>query len=328
MPTNTSPAVQTPTHVIGCDVGKTSIVTFDSRTGQSRTVPNQPKQLAAFAAMLDATCLAVCEPTGGHETALLEALVKADRPAHRADARKVKAFMRSFGTLGKTDAIDAKALARYGQDRHASLARWQSPDPARSQLQALVLTRRDLVAERVACRNRLAAPSGRAAKPYLSKLLACLDTQIAAISRDIDGLIRKTPPLRQAADAIRSIVGIGPATAAALLALMPELGALGRRQAASLAGLAPHPNQSGQADAYRPTRGGRPELKRVLFMAAMVAAKHDPKQRAFYDRLVASGKKKLVAITAVMRKMIVVCNAVLRHSLNPTFARYPTQSCG
>ena len=112
---------------------------FDSHTGQTQTIPNRPAELQRFAAALDPTCLAICEATGGHETALLEALVNAERAAHRADARKVKAFIRSFGTLAKTDAIDARALAGYGQERHAKLARWQAPDPQRDQLQALVL---------------------------------------------------------------------------------------------------------------------------------------------------------------------------------------------
>jgi transposase len=312
MTANMTTTMATPTHFIGCDVGKASIVICDSRTGQTRTVPNRPKDLAAFAATLDRTSLAICEATGGHEAVLLQALITAGCPAHRADARKVKAFIRSFGTLGKTDAIDARALVVYGQERHATLARWQSPDPQRDRLQALVLTRRDLVAERQAYRNRLAAPGAAAVKPYLGKLLACLEAQIAALTRAIDALIRAHTTLDRAAKVIRGIIGIGATTAAALLALMPELGTLNRREAAALSGLAPHPQQSGSSDAYRRTRGGRPEVKRMLFMAAMVAAKHDPKLRAFYERLLASGKKKLVALTAVMRKLVVVCNAVLR----------------
>lgn len=313
-------ATTTPAHFIGCDVGKTSVVIFDSRNSQAKTVPNRPTDLAAFAATLDQTCLAVCEATGGHEAALLDALVEAGCGAHRADARKVKAFIRSFGILGKTDAIDARALARYGQERHAKLARWQTPDPERDRLQALVLTRRDLVAERLACRNRLSAPGAAAVKPYLSKLLACLDKQIAAIARDIAALVRAHKTLQQATTAIRGIVGIGATTAAALLALMPELGTLNRREAAALSGLAPHPRQSGSTDAYRRTRGGRPEVRRVLFMAAMVAAKHDPTLRAFYQRLLANGKKPLVALTAIMRKLVVLCNAVLRQHAVATSA--------
>ena len=104
------------------------------------------------------------------------------------------------------------------------------------------------------------------------------------------------------------------ATAAALIALMPELGRLNRRKAAALAGLAPHPRQSGATDAYRSTKGGRPEVKRVLFMAALSAAKHNTDLRLFYKKLIANGKKPLVALTAVMRKLVVICNAMLRQS--------------
>ena len=301
-----------PAHFIGCDVGMTSIVVFDDRTGQTRTIVNRPADLARFAATLDDTCLALCEATGGHEKALLHALTQAGRAAHRADTRKVKGFIRSYGILGKTDAIDARALAAYGRERHAKLARWQAPDPEREQLQALVLTRRDLIADRQAYKNRLAAPGAAAVKRQLGQLIASFDEQIADLDREIAAMIGQHAGLASDARAIRQIVGIGPTTAAALLALLPELGRLNRRHIAALAGLAPHPHQSGKTDAYRRVRGGRPELKRVLFMAAMVAAKSNPTQRALYERLLQKGKKKLVALTAVMRKLVVLCNALLR----------------
>jgi transposase len=303
-----------PTWFIGCDVGKADIVVFDSRDGRIRTIPNQPDDLAAFAASLDHACLAVCEATGGHEAALLSALVQAGRAAHRADARKVKAFIRSFGTLGKTDAIDARALARYGQERHPRLARWQPSDQERDRLQTLVLTRRDLVDQRVACKNRLSSPGAQAVRAYLDRLLACLDAQIAAIEADAQALVNAHRILHTATRTVSSLVGIGYVTAVSLVALMPELGTLSRRQAAALAGLAPHPRQSGAADRYRRTKGGRPEIKKVLFMAALTASKRDPKMSVFYQRLIANGKKPLLAITAVMRKLVVICNAMLRHN--------------
>lgn len=301
-----------PTHFIGCDVGKASVFIFDSRDGRTRTIPNNGKQLAAFAATLDASCLAICEATGGYEAALLDALLAANCPTHRADARKVKAFIRSFGTLGKTDAIDARALARYGQERHAQLARWQAPDVQRDTLQALILTRRDLVDQRQACKNRLAAPGSAAVIPFLKQLLACLQAQIGAIEAEARALIKATPSLAQAVRQLCSMKGMGFLTAASLVALMPELGSVNRKQAACLAGLAPHPSQSGTKDAYRRTKGGRPEVRKILFMAALTAAKHDPKMRDFYQRLLKEGKKKLVATVAVMRKMIVIANAMLR----------------
>lgn len=301
-----------PGHFIGCDVGKAGVVVFDSRDGQTKTIANQAMELGIFAAGLDDACLVVCEATGGHEATLLCAMVQAGIPVHRADARKVKAFIRSFGTLGKTDAIDARALARYGQERHARLPRWQAPDQTRDHLQALVLTRRDLVSERQACANRLAAPGAEIVRTYLDTLARCLSEQIHAIETAIDALITAHEPIRKAAKTLRAIAGIGAVTAAALIALMPELGQMNRRQAAALAGLAPHPNQSGATDAYRRTKGGRPEVKRVLFMAALVAARYNTTLKAFYQKLIAAGKKPIVAITAVMRKIIVICNAMLR----------------
>lgn len=306
-----------PSRFVGCDVGKYEIVAFDSHTGQIGTIPNRPEDLAAFAAGLDPDCLVVCEATGGYELPLLVALHAAGRAGHRGDARKVKAFIRSFGTLGKTDAIDARALARYAQERHAELPRWQPPGHQHDRLQALVLTRRDLVAQRLACSNRLDAPGAEPVRPYLADLLACFDRQIKAIEDEIQTLLREDATLAERAAILRSIPGIGPTTAAALLALIPELGFLGRRQAAALAGLAPHPDETATASRYRRVRGGRQEVKRTLFMAALSARTHNPTLKAFYQRLIAKGKKPLVALTALMRKIIVIANAKLRPQALP-----------
>jgi transposase len=149
-------------------------------------------------------------------------------------------------------------------------------------------------------------------EPRLVRILAVLDAEIAGLDTDIDTLINACEPLRRTVSVLRSIPGIGPATAAQITALMPELGTLGRRQAAALAGLAPHPRQSGSKDAYRRTRGGRPEVKQALFMAALAAARHNPTLRDFYQRLKNNGKKPIVALIAVMRKIIVIANARIR----------------
>ena len=302
----------TPLYFVGCDVGKAEVVVFDGRVGSCGCVANTPKALANWAAGLDCDGLVVCEATGGYEAELLAALAKVGAPVHRADARKVKAFIRSFGTLGKTDEIDARALAQYGAERCRQLARWSAPDETRLHLQSLVSARRDLVAQRTASSNRLKAPGGTQAKPYFTALVACLDEQIAAIDRHIARLIAEDANLAQAAQVLGSVPGIGAKTAPVLLALMPELGACSGKQAASLAGLAPHPRQSGANDAYRRVRGGRPEVKRALFMAAMAAATRSKAMKDVYQRLIDKGKKPLVAIIAIMRKMIVIANARIR----------------
>jgi transposase len=301
-----------PTAFIGCDVGKAEIVVFDSASGRTTKVPNKKAALARFAATLDPDALVVCEATGGYEAVLLDALVTAGRPAHRADARKVKAFIRSMGTLGKSDAIDARALARYGSERHDRLPRWQPRDHQRDTLLLLVTLRRELVRDRVAHRNRLQAPGMTGVAASLRRILKVLDTEIARLDTEIAAIIKTCQPLKRTVAVLRTISGIGPVIAAQLTALMPELGTLGRRQAAALAGLAPHPRQSGTNDAYRRTRGGRPEIKRALFMAALTAARYNPTLRAFYQRLRHNGKKPIVATVATMRKLIVIANARVR----------------
>jgi len=306
-----------PRSCVGCDVGKTEIVVFDNASGRIAQIANDPVQLDAFAEALDPHCLVICEATGGFEAALLLALMRAGRAAHRADPRRVKAFIRSLGTLGKTDAIDARALARYGQERHEILARWQPADGDADRLHSLVLTRRDLVASHTAFANRAGAPA-TAATAFVAPVVAAIEAQLAAIEAEIARVIAASAALAPRVATLRAIPGIGAKTAAALVALMPELGRLNRRQAAALAGLAPHPHQSGGRDGYRRTRGGRPEVKRTLFMAAMSAAKHHPQLAPFHKRLVARGKKPIVALVAVMRKLVVLCNAVLREEPDAT----------
>src|SRR5271169_2613783 len=283
-----------PSLPIGSDVSKTAIVVFDTASGATRAIADEPQALSDFAASLEAACFVICEATGGYERDLLAALLAAGVPAHRADARKVKAFIRSFGTLGKSDAIDASALSRYGRDRFAELPLWSAREPERLRLQALVLARRDLVKDRLAYANRRAAPAAQPVHAYLEALVESFDAQIKAIEADIDALCAGCEPIAKAVKTLVAIPGVGQKTAAAL------------------AGLAPHPNQSGQTDAYRRTRGGRPEVKRVLFMAAISAARHNPTLSAFYRRLLSAGKKPLVAITAIMRKLVVIANAKLR----------------
>jgi transposase len=303
-----------PKAVIGCDVGKTEIVTFDSRTQHSMPIANTPQALADFAASLDPGCLVVCEATGGYEAHLLAAMAQVGQPVHRADPSKVKAFIRSLGRLGKTDRIDARGLTQYGLERYDRLARWQPAEAQRDRLRTLVMTRRDLVATRLAMANRLDAPIAEPARPFIEPVIATFDQQIQAIDRAIAAITAAEASLAQAITILRTIGGIGPKTAAALVALMPELGRLDRRRISALAGLAPHPRQSGSADKYRRVHGGRPEVKRVLFMAALVAARHNPALRQFYQRLLHAGKKPMVALVAVMRKLIVICNARLREA--------------
>jgi len=298
-------------YFLGGDVGKAEIVFYNSQDGTTISIQNNPKALAAFAATLKPGCLVVCEATGGYESALLKTMLKANIAVHRADARKVKAFIRSFGIRGKTDAIDARALAQYGRERADKLRLWAEPEAAQSRLQSLVLTREDLIKQRVANKNRLAAPGNAAVKPMLKAVIDCLTKQIDTIETQIHELIQGQPKLARNAKILASISGIGRIVSIALQALMPELGTLSRREVAALAGVAPHPNQSGGRDKYRKTIAGRP-VKSLLFMAALSASRSKTTLGEFYRRLLAHGKTKMVAIVAVTRKIIVIANAKIR----------------
>lgn len=314
-----------PPHIcLGLDVAKDTIAVFD---GHANTlIANERKAIRRFLKTCRAD-FAVCEPTGGYEAILIEECLRRELPVHRADTRRLKAFIRSRGRIGKSDAIDAREMAAYGMERWASLVLWQAPDPCEARLRALVRRRADLVAIRVAERNRAKAPksgarSGLGARSGDRELASSFSTMIEALSqqiRNLDKAIRRlmhAPSLSQRAETASAMTGIGKTTAAALIATLPELGKMNRKQAASLAGLAPHPNESGSFVGYRRIRGGRPDVRTILFMPAMQAAQGRGEFVAFYRRLIAAGKKPIVAIAAVMRKIVVTLNARIRDSEN------------
>lgn len=302
--------------VIGVDVAQDHLDLAVSDTPQQgRRVPNSPTGFDAVIALArrggDEDARVICEATGGHEWGLIGALNAAGVRVHRVQPLVAKHFTRSLGP-GKTDALDAQALARYGVERGDRLVDFVLPDQAALRLKAQLSRRDDLVAMRVAEQARLKSPPGRLVAHSLTAMIAVLDDQIAALDRAIDAALHADPALQAKRATLTAITGIGPQTAAALLTCMPELGALSRREAASLAGLAPHPKDSGKTTRYRSTGRGRSRVKRALFLAAMAARNHDPKLKAFYERLIANGKPKMTALTAVMRKLITHANAKIR----------------
>lgn len=308
-----APPAQPPPRVIGLDVSKATVALHDLATGRERTLPNTFKALHAALAEYADHDLVVCEATGGHERVALDAALALGLPAHRADAAKVKAFVRSWGGRAKTDRIDARWLAQYGAERRDRLPRWTTPDPARQAFAQLVRLRAEAVARRTAVRNRRGAPGQMGATAaYLDAELAFFDGQIKALDADVAARVAALEDLHRDAATLRTIAGVGPVAAVSLLAFLPELGTLTRRQAASLAGLAPHPRDSGDTRGRRVMTGGRAELRPVLFMAALSAARWEPDLKAFYERLVTAGKPKRLALAAVARKLVVLANALLR----------------
>lgn len=299
---------------LGCDVSCRTVTIFDSRSKKTVTVEN------TFAALRHAlkpfagcgTLLAVCEASGGYEDVLLSVLDTLAIPAHRADAAKVKAFIRSFGTKAKTDPIDARFLANYALDRGASLSRWQPPEKTQGMVKLLVARRADLVAMRVQETNRLAAPRNRPIATQIRSHINELNRRIVGIEKQIDLLIAKSRQMTQRRIILQSIPGIGPVVSATLIATMPELGHIDRRKAASLSGCAPHPRDSGMMQRHRFSSGGRRQIRPVLFTAALTAIRGKGILADSYRRLIEAGKPKRLAINAIMRRIIVIANARLK----------------
>ena len=298
--------------VLGADVAKDAIVLHDSATGRCWSVANAPAALSqALAPYADYDWL-VCETTGGHERRLLDAAGDLGLRACRADAAQVKAFIVSHGGRAKTDRIDAAWLSRYGRDRAGQLKAWRAPEPEREAFAELLRHRQELIAQRVQAKNRRGAPGGAWLRPLLDEQIAFFTDQIRRIDAQLKQLIEAVPDLARDEHALRAIPGVGPVAARTLLALLPELGQLGPKQAASLAGLAPHPHESGQTRQRRRMSGGRTGLRPVLFMAALTAARSHPALAAVYQRLLLAGKPKRLALAAIARKLVVIANAVLR----------------
>ena len=299
--------------VLGLDVAKATVVLFDPVSGRTLTIDNEPQALLEALKPFAGYELMVCEATGGHERSVLDAACALGLGAHRADAAKVKSYIRSHGGTAKTDAIDARWLSRYGQERGPVLPLWTPPSQEREAFASLVRHRQDLVATRTQTKNRLSAPGPEPLKRFLKAQLAFLESQLAELDRALKALLKADPGLGAAEARLRAIKGIGPVCARTLLALLPELGSLNRHQAASLAGLAPHPRDSGQTSGRRRTgRSGRGGLRPVLFMAALSAARAHPGLKVFAQRLIDTGKPKRVVFTAVARKLIVIANAVCK----------------
>jgi transposase len=304
--------------VVGVDVAKASVVLFDSQTRRTWTVANEPDALRAALSGLAEYDLMVCEVTGGYERAVLEAALSVGLPAHRADPLRVKRYIASHGGAAKTDPIDAAWLSRYGQERGGELVRWQPRDADRDALASLVRHRQHLVGARTEAKNRRAAPGCQPIADLLDEEIDFLAQLIRRLDRTIDALMARTPELAQSELSLRRVTGFGPVVTRTMLALMPELGQLNRRQAASLAGLAPHPRDSGKLHGRRRTGYGRSSLKPLMFLAALSATRCDPRWKDFAQRLAADGKTKRLIITAVARKLIVLANAILREQIQIT----------
>lgn len=303
-------------YFIGIDIGKDNFdVAIHNNAAKPQRYPNNSEGFAAIArdfADILPQSLVVLEATGGYESALINALANTGVAIHRAQPLKAAHYIRSLRSYAKTDALDSQSLARYGAERHADLALFHPQEESVLALQSLQTRRDDLKAMRMAEKQRLKHPLYADLTSSVQEVIALLDKQITDIEQRMEEIIVSCKRLKQKYDLMTGVKGVGKITALCLIASMPELGRLNRKQIAALAGVAPHPKDSGKTRGYRATRGGRGNVRRILFMAAMSAKTYNPVFREFFDRLVKNGKKPIVALTAVMRKIIVILNAKIR----------------
>jgi transposase len=252
----------------------------------------------------------ICEASGGYERALLQALHRGGIKVSLVQPSRVRQYARARGVLAKTDLIDAQLLCRFGQAIRPQAR--ATPNPHQEKLRELESQRRHLSRLLVAEQNRRAQLTHQRLLHLSKALLTQIQKQIAQIDLLLQQLIAQSPELCAKARKLTALAGVGPRTAALLLAQMPELGELNRREAAALAGLAPFNRDSGTARGKRAIFGGRRAVRSGLYMAALVASRHNPILAAFYRRLRAAGKPPKLALTATMRKLLIALNSSLK----------------
>jgi transposase len=270
--------------------------------------------------------LIVLEATGGFERDVAAVLASAKIPVAVVNPKRVRDFAKGTGELAKTDRIDAAILAHYAESVEPEVQ--PLPDALSREVEALLTRRRQVIQALVSERNRrtgllqqrVTGP-GKRVMESLARSIKWLENELAALEKDLDDTIKKSPVWREKDDLLRSVKGVGPTVSRTLLGYLPELGLLNRKQIAALAGLAPFNRDSGKHVGKRTISGGRSEVRCVLYMGAVTAARCNEELGAFYRRLVAAGKPKKVALTAVMRKLLIHLNALMRrHLQNPALA--------
>ncbi len=254
--------------------------------------------------------LVVLEASGGYERPVVAALAAARLPVAVVNPRQVRDFAKATGKLAKTDELDAQALAHFGEAVRPEVR--PVPDEQAREFAALLARRRQVVGMLVAEGNRLETSSPRV-RERLEAHIEFLKAELDELDADLDRVIRESSLWREKDELLRSVPGVGPKVSATLLADLPELGTLDNKKLAALVGVAPLNRDSGVLRGKRHVWGGRAAVRQMLYMAAVTAARCNPVFKEFYGRLTAAGKPKKVALTACMRKLLVVLNSMLRH---------------
>ena len=296
---------------VGVDVAKTELVTGLRPTGETWTVSNDETGIQELLQRLrpHRPMLVVIEATGGYERGVVAALAAAGIPLVVANPRQIRDFARSTGQLAKTDRIDAQVLALFAERVRPEPR--ALPDEATRTLTALLARRRQILEMLTAERNRLehAVP---AVRRDLIQHIRWLERRLRDVDHDLDRTVQSSPIWRAKENLLRSLPGVGPVTSRTLIGSLPELGFLNRKQIAALVGVAPLARDSGTLKGKRLVWGGRAPVRAALYMAALVASQRNPALRSFYARLVAAGKPKKLALTACMRKLLTILNAMVK----------------
>jgi len=298
---------------IGIDITKLNLDIHQD--GKASRIPNNEKSITAFLKSLSDHSIIVCESSGGFEALLISLAHIHLRSIARINARQVRDFAKAKGRLAKSDAIDAQILAEFGQAFHPSPL--SIPDRLQQEIAALVKLRAHFLTQITQNNNLTETISDKSLLAIIKKTVSSLKMQADKIQKLIAEKIKSSPSLQSKVSRLQEVQGIGEITASSLLGLMPELGSLSDTQAASLAGVAPFNHDSGQFRGQRHIRGGRSQVRSVLYMSALVASRHNPILKTLYQRLLVAGKPKKLALTALMRKLIILANRLLK---NPNFS--------
>ena len=296
-------------------MAKAELVVGERPSGAQWTVPNEEAGIRTLTERLltEQPALIVLEATGGYELAAVGALAAAGLPVVVVNPRQVRDFARATGQLAKTDALDAGVLALFAERVRPPVRPVATEE--QTDLAAVLARRRQLLEMLVAERNRLGQVFGRETKLVkrsLKQHIAYLERELRMTDTELGERIRKSPVWCAQDDLLRSVPGVGPVLAVTLLAEVPELGSLTRKKIAKLVGVAPLNRDSGTLRGQRTIVGGRSSVRAALYMAALVATRYNAAIRTFYQRLVAAGKPKKLALTACMRKLLTILNAILK----------------
>lgn len=297
---------------VGIDVAKDRLDVHVRPAGKAFTVARDGEGVAALVERLRALAptLIVSEATGGFEQVVAGALAAAGLPVVVVNPRQIRDFARALGRLAKTDRLDAEVIALFAERVRPEL-RPLLDEQARL-LGELVARRRQVIEMIVAEGNRARQLESRRLKKRIERHRAMLQEELTEIENELDDTIRGTPIWRETEDLLKSVPGVGDTLARTLIADLPELGTLDRKKIAALVGVAPFNRDSGTLRGKRTVWGGRTSIRANLYMAALVASRHNPLIASFYRRLLAAGKPKKLALTACMRKLLTILNAILR----------------